>query len=77
VQKVIKSCYRICDILYLATKTNQIREVTFYEEEIIKLTSGNGYGCYDACRMWIQWGTAGIHTGNRKQNRNICRSENR
>ena len=47
-QKVVKSCYRICDILYLATKTNQIREVTFYEEEIIKLTSGNGYGCYDA-----------------------------
>ena len=46
-QKVVKSCYRICDILYLATKTNQIREVTFYEEEIIKLTSGNGYGCYE------------------------------
>ena len=52
------------DILYLATKTNQTREVTFYEEEIIKHTSCNSHGCYNACRMWIQWGTAGNHTGN-------------
>ena len=61
----------------LVNKTNQTREVTFYEEEIIKHTSCNSHGCYNACRMWIQWGTAGIHTGNRKQNRNICRSVNR
>ena len=46
----------IYGILYLSTKTNQTREVTFYEEEIIKHTSGNSHGCYNACRMWIQWG---------------------
>ena len=54
-QKVIKSCYLIM-VFSTCQQNKPNKGGYFYEEEIIKHTSCNSHGCYNACRMWIQWG---------------------